>query len=233
MVPAVGFPLDPTQPTNPLACGQNCQSEIPGFFVGAGDVQVTFKGATTDNPNAVILFESAYLSPFGGPIAIGTTDGAVRIAATYTAQNGQWSGVQTAGVVLDSNGNVVGNFVDTTNLSENLLTGSESDSGTMVLYGFSGQYYGLNSAGTFSGSSSVPSAGSFDCTSMLSSQLSGAGIYFSLPQKTCLATGSISTGTFKLSHNSYRSISGAYALYWSVPALGFSGTVLCAWYSGD
>src|SRR5438445_4339937 len=233
MVPAVGFPLDPTQPTNPLACNQNCQSEIPGFFVGAGDVQVTFNGATTDNPNAVILFESAYLSPFGGPIAIGTTDGAVRIAATYTAQNGQWNGVQTAGVVLDSNGNVVGNFVDTTNLSESLVKGSENDSGTMALYGFSGQYYALNSAGTFTGASFVPTAGSFDCTSMLSATLSAAGIYFNLPQKTCLATGSISTGAFKLSHNSYRSISGVYGLYWSVPALGFGGTVIATWSSGD
>ena len=233
MVPAVGFPLDPTQPTNPLACNPNCQSEIPAFFVGAGDVQVTFNGATTDNPNAVFLFESAYMSPFGGPIAMGTTDAAIRIAATYTAQNSAWGGVQAAGVVLDWNGNLVGNFGLISNLSENLVKGTENDSGSMVLYGFSGQYYALNSLGTFSGISFVPAAGSFDCTSTLRAQLIAAGTYFNLPPNTCLATGSISTGGFNLIHNSYRSISGGYALYWSVPALAFGGAVIATWGGGD
>ena len=233
MIPAVGFPLDPTQPTNPLACNPNCQSEIPAFFVAAGDVHVTFNGVTTDNPNAVFLFESAYLNPFGGPIVMGTTDGAISIAATYTAQNSSWSGVQTAGVALDSKGKLIGNFSLTSNLSENLVTGTEHDSGTMVLYGFSGQYLALNSVGTFSGFSLVPAAGSFDCTTALSAQLSAAGMNFNLPQGTCLATGSISAGGFKLSHNPHRSISGAYGLHWSVPALVFGGTVIASWSGGD
>jgi hypothetical protein len=233
MVPAVGFPLDPTQPANLIACYPNCQSNIPAFFIGAGDIQVTFNGVTTDNPNAVFLFESAYLNPFGGPIVMGTADGSVRIAATYTAQNSIWSGVQTAGVAIDSNGIVIGNFALTSNLSENLVTGTENDSGTMTLYGFSGQYSSLNSVGTFSGVSIVPTTGSFDCTAALGAQLYAAGIYFRLPEKACLATGSLSSGGFQLRHNSYLSIKGAYGLYWSVPALGFGGTVICTWIGGD
>ena len=226
MVPAVGFPLDPKHPKNPLACSPNCLSEIPAFFVGAGDLRVTFNGVTTDNPNAVFLFESAYLSPFGGPIVMGTTDGAVRIGATYTAQNSHWSGVQTAGVVLDAKGNLVGNFALTSNLLQDLVTGSETDTGDrMVLYGFEGDYAKLNGVGTFSGASFVPAAGSFDCTSMVSAQLNATGIPFKLPEKTCLATGSLSTGAFKLSHDSHKSVSGRYGLFWSVPALGFGGIV--------
>src|SRR5438876_2855164 len=71
MVPAVGFPL--TDPTNPLACLPSCTSEVPGYFVGVGSVQGNLSGQPVSLQNVLLLVESAYLNPFGGPIFIGTS----------------------------------------------------------------------------------------------------------------------------------------------------------------
>ena len=221
MIPAVGLPLSPSDPSNPLACLPSCTSEIPGFFLGIADIQGSVLGNPVSLSNVPILIESAYLSPFGGPIFIGTPDGSISIAATYDSATSRWNNVQTAGFVLDGNGTPVGQFAMKASLTENLLNGKERDQGRVSLFGLSGDLAFLNSAGEFSGKSVVPKAGSFDCTDVLSGQIG-----FTLPPNTCLATGSHSEGSHGLrGANEKTEIEGDYSLDWNVPAIGFTGTV--------
>ncbi|TLX96707.1 MAG: hypothetical protein E6K90_10925 [Thaumarchaeota archaeon] len=221
MIPAVGLPLSPSDPSNPLACLPSCTSEIPGFFLGIADIQGSVLGNPVSLSNVPILIESAYLSPFGGPIFIGTPDGSISIAATYDSATSRWNNVKTAGFVLDGSGTPVGQFAMKASLTENLLNGKERDQGRVSLFGLSGDLAFLNSAGEFSGKSVVPKAGSFDCTDVLSGQIG-----FTLPPNTCLATGSHSEGSHGLrGANDKTEIEGDYSLDWNVPAIGFTGTV--------
>ncbi|TMQ00351.1 MAG: hypothetical protein E6K99_02720 [Thaumarchaeota archaeon] len=221
MIPAVGLPLSPSDPSNPLACLPSCTSAIPGFYVGIADIQGSVLGTPVSLSNVTILIESAYLSPFGGPIFIGTPNGSISIAATYDSAISRWSNVQTAGFVIDGNGTQVGQFAMKASLTENLLNGKERDQGRVSLFGLSGDLALLNSEGKFSGKSVVPKAGSFDCTDALSSQIG-----FTLPPKTCLATGSHSEGSHGLrGDNEKTEIQGDYSLDWNVPAIGFTGEV--------
>ena len=106
-------------------------------------------------------------------------------------------------------------------LTENLLNGKERDQGRVSLFGLSGDLAFLNSEGEFRGKSVVPKAGSFDCTDALSSQIG-----FTLPPKTCLATGSHSEGSHGLrGDNEKTEIKGDYSLDWNIPAIGFTGEV--------
>ncbi len=219
MIPAIGLPI--TDPNDPLACSPDCTSEIPGFFFGTADIQGSVLGTPVSLSNVPILIESAYLSPFGGPIFIGTLDGSISIAATYDSAIARWSNVQTAGSVLDGSGSPVGQFAINAKLTEDLLNGIEWDQGQLSLFGLSGQLAFLNSAGQFSGKSVVPKAGSFDCTDVLSSQFG-----FTLPPQTCLATGSHSEGSHSLRGADKKTkIEGVYSLDWTVPAIGFAGAV--------
>ncbi len=224
MIPAVGLPLSPSDPSNPLACLPTCTSTIPGFFVGAADIQGSMLGNPVSLSNVPIIIESAYLSPFGGPIFIGTPDGSISIAATYDSAISVWRNVLTAGIVLDGSGSQVGQFTMNSNLRENLLSGKERDTGQVSLFGFTGELAFLNSAGDFRGKSVVPTAGSSDCTALLSSQLG-----FTLPPNTCLATGSHSEGSHGLQGADQNTkIEGDYSLDWTVPAIGFTGSVTAA-----
>jgi len=224
MIPAVGLPLSQSDPSNPLACLPSCTSEIPGFFLGTADLQGSVLGIPVSLSSVPILIESAYLSPFGGPIFIGTPDGSISIAATYESAKSRWTNVQTAGFVLDGSGSPVGQFAMKANLTEDLLKGKERDQGQVSLFGLSGELAFLNSAGGFSGKSVVPKAGSFDCTSVLSGQIG-----FTLPPNTCLATGSHSEGSHGLRGADEKAeIEGDYSLDWNVPAVGFTGTVTAA-----
>ena len=221
IIPAVGFPI--TDPTNPLACLPNsCTSEIPGFLVGVGDLTLRFGDSRITLPSTPMLFESAYLNPFGGPIFIGTPDGSISIAAKYSSAISHWANVKTSGSVQAGTSDQ-GAFTLVSDLTENLLKGTETDRGKITLFGFASTP-ALNSAGDFKGKSVIPTAGEFDCTSMLTGQLNTIGFPLTLPPNTCTATGATSTGGFELrSAQGENEIKGTYLDNWFVPAIGFVG----------
>ena len=227
MVPAVGLPL--TDPTNPLACLPSCTSEVPGYYIGVGSIQGNLSGQAVSLQNVLVLVESAYLNPFGGPVFIGTADGSVSIAATYNSAVSQWSGVKTGGAVLDSTGNLMGQFGMTSKLTEDLFSGNETDHGQIAMSGFVTPNGIFNSQGEFHGVSMIPTAiAGFDCTAMANAQLNSVqGFSVLLPAGTCSLTSSHSTGSFML-HSLViqgKNIKGDYSINWSVPAIGFQGSV--------
>src|SRR3989441_2563650 len=226
MIPAIGFPI--TDPTNPLAClPDSCTSQIPGFLIGVGDLKLKIGDSRITLPSTPMLFESAYLNPFGGPIFIGTADGSISIAAKYNSAISKWANVQTIGFVQagTSGTSDQGSFTLVSSLTENLLKGTETDRGQITLFGFASTP-ALNSAGEFRGKSVIPPAlpGS-DCTSLVNAQLNSIpGFSVVLPPKTCTATGAISTGGFELkSAKGENEIKGTYVDNWFVPAIGFVG----------
>src|SRR5438445_270017 len=114
-------------------------------------------------------------------------------------------------------------FTLVSDLTENLLKGTETDRGKITLFGFASTP-ALNSAGEFKGKSVIPTAGEFDCTSMLTGQLNSIGIPITLPPNTCTATGATSTGGFELrSVQGENEIKGTYVDNSFVPAIGFVG----------
>jgi len=221
IIPAVGFPI--TDPTNPLACLPNsCTSQIPGFLLGVGDLTLRFGNTRITLPSTPMLFESAYLNPFGGPIFIGTPDGSISIAAKYSSAISHWANVKTSGTVQAGTSDQ-GAFTLVSDLTENLLKGTETDRGKITLFGFASTP-ALNSAGEFKGKSVIPTAGEFDCTSTLTGQLNSIGLPLTLPPNTCTATGATSTGGFELSSaQGENEIKGTYVDNWFVPAIGFVG----------
>ena len=226
MVPAFGLPI--TDATNPLACLPSCTSEVPGYFIGMGSIQGNLSGHSVSLQNVSVLVESAYLNPFGGPLFIGTADGSVSIATTYDSAISQWSGVKTGGAVLDTSGNQIGQFGMTSRLTEDLLSGNETDHGQIAMSGFVAPNAVLNSQGEFHGMSMIPTAiAGFDCTSMVNAQLNSIqGFSITLPAGTCSLTGSHSAGSFMLHSLVHgKNIKGDYSIDWYVPAIGFQGTV--------
>ncbi len=225
MIPAIGFPLSPSDPSNPLAClASSCTSKIPGFFMGLADLQLKVGDKRISLPSTPMLFESAYLNPFGGPIFIGTSDGSISIAAKYTSALSEWANARTTGFVTSGSAGQ-GSFSLVSSLTENLLKGTESDQGQITLFGFTSTPV-LNSAGEFEGKSVIPAAiAGSDCTLMVNAQLNSIpGFSVALPPKTCTETGSISTGGFELkSAQGEAEIKGRYIDIWSVPAIGFTG----------
>jgi hypothetical protein len=233
MIPAVALPLSCDQAT--LA---GCTSAVPGFYVGMG--VITVNGAPVSPTPVPIVIESAYLNPFGNPIFVGTPDGSISVASKYDTAISVWENVQTGGVVTDSSGSPLGQLAMTSGLTENLLSAKETDHGQIVLSGFTGPYSVLNAAGEFHGRSTIPTAGSFDCTAATNALLALLPGFSSslLPPGTCTATGSISTGTFNLQSQSNQNgngngnnqssdtkIKGTYNTMWSVPAFVFTSTV--------
>ena len=221
MIPAIGFPI--TDPNNPLACLPNsCTSQIPGFLIGLGDLKLKIGDSRITLPSTPMLFESAYLNPFGGPIFIGTPDGSISIAVKYSSAISHWANVKTSGTVQAGTTDQ-GAFTLVSDLTENLLMGTETDRGKITLFGFASTP-ALNSAGEFKGKSVIPTAGEFDCTSSLTGQLNLIGFPLTLPPNTCTATGATSTGGFELrSAQGENEIKGTYVDNWFVPAIGFVG----------
>ena len=221
MVPAVGLPI--TDPNNPLACFPNgCTSQIPAFLAGVASLKLRFGDSRISLASAPMLFESAYLNPFGGPIFIGTPDGSISIVARYSSAVSHWANVRTNGSVQAGTTDQ-GAFTLVSDLTENLLKGTETDRGQITLFGFASTP-SLNSAGEFRGKSVIPTAGEFDCTAMLTGQLNSIGFTLTLPPNTCTATGATSTGRFELrSAQGENEIRGTYVDNWFVPAVGFVG----------
>lgn len=222
MVPAISFPYgcDTVTPSH-------CTSAVPGFFVGDTTIIVKIGDKSQVYPDVPILFESAYLNPFHGPVYIGAP-GVLTIVSGVDTAISKWNNIQTGGSVFDNPqnlGNPIGMFSMVSSSVENLVQGTEEDHGQIVLSGFGRQYSLLNSAGSFHGKSWIPRAnpGVYDCSAGLT-----AGLGITLPAGTsiCVMTGSHSTGSFNLSSRSaHARIQGSYDTTWLIPAVGFTSVV--------
>ncbi|MDG6903023.1 MAG: hypothetical protein JRM80_13845 [Nitrososphaerota archaeon] len=207
MIPAECF--DGTGPV--LDCfTQPYTSAIPGFFVG----QATVSGLSSPGVTSIIpiYLESAFLNPFGSPIVITdslTGTPSLLIVATYTQADVHWSGVTTGGTLSNTPGEstISGQFLMVTTADENLAGGTETESGTMTFLNVTPS--SLDASGPYQGSSTIPTTGTVDCSSL-------TGI-----PGTCTETGFSSAGTFDIGDIQFV---GSYAIGWIVPAVAFSGT---------
>ncbi len=198
MIPAAQFPA---------GCTTDCQSALPFFFIGTSNVAVSIPGSSQTLPE-VMQIESPYFNPFGAPIVIASADNAIVIAATYTKGSIAWSGTNVVGAINGTLGTtpVSGTFSMTSGENENMVTGTATDSGIIAFSSMTPS--SLNVQGSYSGSSTIPLTGSYDCSA-------ATGI-----PGTCTETGFLSTGTFSM-----KSASGTYSTTWGIPALGFTSSI--------
>jgi hypothetical protein len=233
MTPAEAFPLGCTP-------GVDCASGIPGLFLGTAamttqtcqrDGQSQGEGDQSqnggDNSNSgggnsnscsetstsiPMLFESAFLNPFGGPIFMMSVDGSFMIIASYDHARVTWDGIQMGGSVVGQlSGNpVAGTFSQVVSATEDLKNGHESERGSIVFAGMSDPL--LNAAGKFSGESTIPAG--VDCSGLLG-----------FPPGTCQITGFHSDGHFSQTNGLGNRIKGDYSVEWTAPAVLFTSTV--------
>jgi len=220
MIPSICFPsyASPDQNGN---CPTTDTSAIPGFFVAMVSTTENL-GSTVTTGQATLLIETPILNPWGAAVAIMSTDGSINIMADYQSGTAQWSNVQLTGTVSGTlNGqSASGSFSQVANAYENFVTGNEYEFGTVAFSSMSPS--SLNANGYYMGTSTVPTAGSFDCSAL-------AG----LPEGTCTETGLTSTGSFMMSGSSGStsswgsgtSILGSYSVTWPAPSVTFSGTI--------
>ena len=217
-VPAATFPLDFSNPDN-FMCQSNCNSEIPFWFTGIASV-VTQGNHGSSTQSIPILIESAYWDPLGAPIVIASADdgASIFLVLTYTTATINWTGVEVDGVLTGTYGTatVSGAYTTVTNSFENLLAGTEQDSGQISFYGFAVPQ--LNAKGDLKGSTTFTNAGGVDC----SMQDGSTGV-----PGTCLLTGASSAGTFNMQLSQGGKISGTYGTIWSVPST-FTATTVTA-----
>ena len=211
-VPSVCFPNYDT-PNALGQCASSDSSGIPAFFEAYLVGSLNMGGQTTAL-NGVFLVETGILNPFGGPIVISAVDNSIVIVATYSRSNVDWQGVQLAGVVSGTfnNAPVSGSFMQTVNAHEDLVTGTETELGSVSLVGMS--ISSLNAQGHFSGSSTTPTTGTMDCSAIMG-----------LPPGTCTATALSSTGTFMMQGQDGTRMTGAYGIYWPAPSIVFGGQI--------
>jgi len=222
----------------PIGCTTTCSSGIPVFFVGAALTSITIGQAPAQQITSTILFESPYFNPWGNPIMIVSTDGAIVIATTYDKATLDWKGTTVSGTIQGSIGNspVQGTMTLSSNEHEDFVSGVTTyDNGTMSFTNMSSR--SLNVQGTYKGTSVIPRPGSLACAmtqTMTSTPCSAdCSAWFGtlgLPviPGTCTQTGFQSTGQFSLtgqrtSDGGTRTttVTGSYSTTWSSPALGF------------
>jgi len=210
MVPAETFPL---------GCTTDCNSAIAAFYLGNASLDIKIGNSHT-HVTLPMSLESAFINPFGGPLILTSMDGAnpsVFIVATYGAADIHWFGVQLAGAVAGTlNGEqVTGAFnMISSAKDEDLFAGTESETGEITFTGMTIPM--LDVAGSYTGSSVIPSTGTVDCSSL-------TGV-----PGTCTLTGFQSSGQFSASQSNV-AVQGTYDNQWGSPppvppALTFEGT---------
>jgi hypothetical protein len=206
MVPAAAFPLG-------CIVGINCTSAIPAFFAGRTHVDVRI-GDSRVVRTMQFRFESPYLNPWGGPIAIGSSDGAILLVAKYSRATIAWRDVVTGGLLEGtySGKPVAGLFSLIVNSRESLRAGTEVDRGAVAFANMTTPI--LDSTGAFAGVSVIPKAGAIPCWKQMH-----------LPPGTCQLTGLNSTGGMDLKGDDIE-IFGGYATVWAIPAVAFASTVV-------
>ncbi len=211
-IPAAVFPLNPDFSN----CVSGCTSEIPVLFTGIATITTHGSSQPTVLP---IGIESAYWNPFGGPIVITSLDSPTNptllLIVTYNTATIDWSQVQLQGIVSGTFGSnaIFGGYATLTNSHENLVAGTEQDSGQIFLIGMSDS--SLSAQGRLSGTTSFTLAGSQDCSSA-----------FGLPEGTCTSTGATSSGHFQMTSTGGNKIVGSFNTAWSVPSLFTTTTAI-------
>jgi hypothetical protein len=212
MIPSICFP-GYDSPNAAGVCPSTDQTAIPAFFE-APVVATETIGTTTTTAQLVLLIESPIMSPWGAPIVITSTDGSVSIVTTYQSATATWSNVKLAATLSGTFNNqpASGTLYQVSNAVENFVTGTEYEWGTVAFQNMSPS--SLNSQGLYMGNSSVPMAGSFDCSAQ-------AG----LPEGTCTETGLSSTGSFYMMGQGGSYTTGSYYVNWPAPSVTYSGTI--------
>jgi hypothetical protein len=208
----------------PAGCTTNCQSALPFFFVGSSSEVKMTVGTSTQTVAETLQIESPYFNPGGMPIVLASTDNSIVIAATYTQGTIRWDSSTVGGAITGTLGSTPasGMFSMTTSELENLVTGTATDSGKISFSSMTPT--SLNAKGDYTGTSTIPTAGAFDCSGT-------TGI-----PGTCTETGFQSTGKFTMNSNGNGNgnndkgngnagITGTYSTTWGVPALGFVSSV--------
>ena len=204
MIPAVQYPQ---------GCTTDCQSALPFFFLASSpNVQLTV-GTSTQTVAETLQIESPYFNPWGAPIVLASTDSSIVIAATYTKGSILWAGTSLVGTIagtLDTTA-VSGAFSMTNVEYENLVAGTASDSGSITYSSMTPS--SLNANGHYTGTSTIPTTGTSDCSAV-------TGI-----PGTCTATGFQSAGGFTFTGDSNPTIVGTYSTAWGSSALAFVSSV--------
>ena len=170
-----------------------------------------------------VAIESPYWNPLGGAILItsleSATNPSIYLVVHYDRATIDWDGVQLAGEVAAGSlgGQAVssGLYGQTVNSHEDLMTGNESDRGSIAFTDMS--LPALDASGRFSGQTSFSLAGSYDCSSLFA--FPGIPPLPTSPTPTCTATGATSGGSFQMNGAQDLVIGGSYATVWSAPSL--------------
>jgi len=211
VIPSICFPGYDSPDANGN-CPTTDNTAIPAFFVAAVSTTETL-GSTTTTNELIMLIEAPIMNPWGAPIVIASTDGSVSVVTTYSSGTATWSNVELAGTLSGTyNGqSATGTFSQVANARENFVTGNEFEYGSVALQGMTPST--LNSQGMYVGSSTVPTAGSYDCSALVG-----------LPEGTCTETALVSSGSFVMNgHHSV--IAGTYNVYWPAPSVFCTGTI--------
>jgi hypothetical protein len=208
---------------------------IPSAFLGFLTGTVTTGGKSQPIALGVSL-ESPFINPFGGPIVVATLDASnsIVLVADYHSATIHYSNVRvlTLSVTgkLGSSSVTAGNATLSTWATEDLVAGTESETGMISFTGMNPRL--LNSFGLYSGSSVIPSESqclstygfepcTFDCTSYLPLLMGTPSLDVSgLPAGLCTLTGFISSGSFH-SVGAHVVIGGTYTTVWDIPAVTF------------
>ena len=213
MIPSICFP-GYDSPNAAGVCPSSDETAIPAFFIVPVAATETI-GSSTTTTELTLLVESPIMNPFGAPIVIASTDGSINIVASYESATATWTNVKLAAALsgtLDDQ-TVSGTLTQVANAVENFNTGTEYEWGSVSFQNMSPS--SLNSQGLYTGTSTVPTAGSYDCSAL-------AG----LPEGTCTETGLTSTGNFYMMGQGGTYISGSYTVNWPAPSVTFTGTAI-------
>ncbi len=221
-IPALCLPSGSTSGV----CAPGDTSSIPAFFVSTNTmlfIMTNVNGHTSMQTESLpMLFESAYMNPFGAPIVLGSADGfaTMLVVTPYSKGTVTWHGAVTESQVLGTYGttSISGGLVQVITEHENLITGTTTDHGTVTMtnmvYDNGNPVPVLDASGSFSGTSVIPTQGGVDCSSSIGFP-AGSGV--------CTMYGFNSTGSFSLS-GSQSTISGSYSTVWGIPAFSFTAT---------
>ena len=209
-------------------------SELPTFFAGTGNVNVKV-GDPSKPMKMTMMLENPYFNPFGAPILLASADGSISIVTTYDVGKITWAGSEVTGPIngtLGSSTPISGTLSLNTTETENLVTGTAVDRGTIALDGMTPAWLDtIGRPGTYTGTSCIPGPDPA-CTPVPPGSGADCTPMFNIPGVTsglCTATGFDSMGHFTVNadppHEQRVTINGTYATTWTAPALAFSSVV--------
>jgi hypothetical protein len=193
-------------------------SELPLFFVGGSNTTVAVNGGAPSVATPTFDLESPYFNPWGAPIVLAAEDNSTVIVCTYDVGTIRWQGTETLGAVNGTMGGspVAGSLSIVSQENEDLVAGTATDSGTIALSGMSPSL--LDVSGSYTGTSTIPTAGEADCSPDVGFPASSPGL------GVCTQTGFDSSGQATMQNGQFQ-VAGSYTTTWGVPALGYSSAL--------